>query len=65
MTRGWYATVDKDGVYSVWHPKDSPNNPDDRAIDTCSCTDLEEAIEILREEGWLSDETPKLSEMLG
>lgn len=51
--RGWYAVIDAEYNCTVWHPKDSPDVPDDISQVSCFCSDLGECIDYLVEEGWL------------
>lgn len=65
--RGWYAVV-SDRVLpesvgggtawdtDVWHPKDSPDNPDDRSDCNvvAAALDVEECLAALVEDGWLA-----------
>ena len=70
---GWYATVVSCEVQMlkgwflycfVWHPKDSPDTPGDQPeVNIISCADtLEECVDFLREDEWLTEKSPVIEE---
>lgn len=62
--RGWYAVIGQRQApepvglvwdCDVWHPKDSPNNPEDRsmACPLAAADTIEECLQALKDDGWL------------